>query len=268
MSDDLQVMRAVATGNIRSKVKGVPGTIVRKGQTTAHAGHPLVKAHPKLWAPIAVDYPLTGADELLSVAGRAANASHTEALRYLFDQLVERGYEFPEDPGDDVARQIVDVALEALDSASARASEALGLAAADPHPVAGDLRRTESGQLQEYGEGIWHDVDEATGLRAGGILPGPGPVVGEDAPNPDPISTPHGPADTGVPADQEDAALAGDAATGLVQDDPSRDADPTTTDGRRLIRQWARDQDIDVAATGTIPHDVMLQWAAAHGRTL
>jgi hypothetical protein len=41
-----------------------PGTVyldgsrrmVRKGRTTAHSDHPIVTQHPKLWAPLKVDY--------------------------------------------------------------------------------------------------------------------------------------------------------------------------------------------------------------------
>ncbi|HEX6682434.1 MAG TPA: histone-like nucleoid-structuring protein Lsr2 [Candidatus Limnocylindrales bacterium] len=42
-----------------------PGTVyidgrrrmVRKGRTTAHSTHPIVVNHPRMWAPIQVDYP-------------------------------------------------------------------------------------------------------------------------------------------------------------------------------------------------------------------
>lgn len=42
-----------------------PGTVylngarrmVRKGRTTAHATHEIVRKHPRMWAPIRVDYP-------------------------------------------------------------------------------------------------------------------------------------------------------------------------------------------------------------------
>lgn len=36
--------------------------MVRKGKTTAHAGHPIVTDHPKLWRPITVDFAEDGDD--------------------------------------------------------------------------------------------------------------------------------------------------------------------------------------------------------------
>lgn len=35
--------------------------MVRKGVTTAHATHPIVTGHPKLWRPLKVDYPAVSA---------------------------------------------------------------------------------------------------------------------------------------------------------------------------------------------------------------
>jgi len=34
--------------------------MVRRGVTTAHAGHEIVERYPHLWKPIDVDYPVTG----------------------------------------------------------------------------------------------------------------------------------------------------------------------------------------------------------------
>jgi len=51
MSD---ILIAVKTGTV---VVDGGRRIVRKGETTAHASHPIVEQYPHLWGPIRVDYP-------------------------------------------------------------------------------------------------------------------------------------------------------------------------------------------------------------------
>lgn len=49
-----EILMAVGTGTIDTDGGRI---VVKKGVTTAHAGHPLVRRFPHLWAPIKVDYP-------------------------------------------------------------------------------------------------------------------------------------------------------------------------------------------------------------------
>lgn len=51
MSD---ILIAVKTGTV---IVDGGRRIVRKGETTAHASHPIVEHYPHLWGPIQVNYP-------------------------------------------------------------------------------------------------------------------------------------------------------------------------------------------------------------------
>lgn len=63
-----------------------PGTVyldgrrrmVRKGRTTAHSTHPIVTQHPKLWAPLKVDYASPEADSDLTEYLDAVNTAVTD----------------------------------------------------------------------------------------------------------------------------------------------------------------------------------------------
>ncbi len=46
---------------------------------------------------------------------------------------------------------------------------------------------------------------------------------------------------------------------------PADVVDPTTKEGRKAIRDWARDAGLDVSANGPIPQDVVDAWARAQG---
>jgi hypothetical protein len=48
-----EIMIAVRPGTV---YLGGSRRMVRKGRTTAHSDHPIVTQHPKLWAPLKVDY--------------------------------------------------------------------------------------------------------------------------------------------------------------------------------------------------------------------
>lgn len=68
-----------------------PGTVyldgsrrmVRKGRTTAHSDHPIVTQHPKLWAPLKVDYASPEPQEPTTVKG--------DTLDGLVPQLIRTG---------------------------------------------------------------------------------------------------------------------------------------------------------------------------------
>lgn len=274
---DTTVMRAKATGIIKGE-PGAPRTIVTKGKSTAHAGHPIVAGHPHLWEPIRVDYPVGGDLVLVADAADAADLSHTEAIRTLLVGLVDRGYSLPDPatvPSDEVADMVVRIALNNLPDAGPAVNEA-DVAA---HPVAGDLRRTEGGQLQEWGDGMWHDVQEGPVATEPGCThpdctldhPHPGPAVLPTGPDPDPISTPHGPVDAlGNDWDDRDRAAAnGDAEATMPVDEPAppadEPADETTKEGRTAIRDWAGEHGYDVHPAGRIPQDVIDAYHADRG---
>ncbi|HZN74926.1 MAG TPA: hypothetical protein VFC00_25100 [Micromonosporaceae bacterium] len=50
-----EIMIAVRQGHIRIDGRRY---IVRRGVTTAHRDHPIVRDHPNLWEPIKIDYPM------------------------------------------------------------------------------------------------------------------------------------------------------------------------------------------------------------------
>lgn len=58
MTDSILVAKASRWAN---RGDGV-AVKVRRGRTTAQAGHPIVEAYPDLWEPVQVDYPAAPAD--------------------------------------------------------------------------------------------------------------------------------------------------------------------------------------------------------------
>ncbi len=181
---DNDVVRAVKTGLVR--LDGGGRVKVTKGVTTAHSGNSIVANSPHLWAPLVVDYPASGGDDVQAAAD-ASGAGLTDALRALLVGLGDRGYHVPADVDEaDLPMDIVRIALNNL-------------------PPAGEAVNEES-----------EDPGDAPGDEGG--KPGDGP------------------------------------------------ADEHTPEGRKVIRAWAADNDIDVHPSGKIAQDVVDQYHAAVGQ--
>jgi hypothetical protein len=120
----MTLMIAVKDGLIRQG-GGSPRLKITKGRTTADSGHPLVKSHPHLWAPIRPDYAAeperdpSGAPGWFDDAARESQLGAYEQLRRLCAGLVERGFPVegvePDAEDADIARIVVDAALRQLD---------------------------------------------------------------------------------------------------------------------------------------------------------
>lgn len=90
--------------------------IVRKGVTTAHAGHELVTRYPHLWRPIQPDYPVGPADAAYADAVAGAGLPFAEALRALAQGLAERGYDIEVDGDAPITpTAVVEYALHVID---------------------------------------------------------------------------------------------------------------------------------------------------------
>lgn len=246
MADPTQIMRAVKTGIVKDGPNG--RTVIRRGESTAQAGHPIVTGHPHLWAPIRPDFPVEGGEvgagtspvERRDVqALSAAGIVWAEEIRRLAAGLADRGYVVegvePDDPT--LPARVVDLALSVAEGAS--------LANHPPVPSR-VLARDEPCQDPEH-----CDVHAPQGPV--GTEPG--------CTHPDCIlDHPHdGPAELAT-----DAAVT--RATVTEQDVPARDetpADPSTKEGRKAIREWAVGEGIEVAATGPLPADVLSQYEAS-----
>src|ERR1700749_5139506 len=117
-----KVMRAVRSGVIRQE-DGRPRLMIREGETTAHADHPVVRDHPHLWAEMNVDFP---SEDMVSAAADDVNLSHTQALRDLLTGLAERGYQLPDPDSvapDDVPDMVVRMVLNNLPPCPAPVNE-------------------------------------------------------------------------------------------------------------------------------------------------
>lgn len=109
-----------------------PGTVVingqrrmvRKGVTTAHADHPIVRDHPRLWEPLKVTHSSGDPVDAEETADAAARRFAGELERLAAD-LAERGFEL--DPDAPVDSAPVDTALAALDRVASERDERLTL---------------------------------------------------------------------------------------------------------------------------------------------
>ncbi len=270
------VMRAIRSGIIKGD-PGRPRTIITEGKSTAHAGHPIVREHPHLWGEIVPEFPIE--EDAFDAAYQEAGANHTEALRAILTGLADRGYELVAPPEVDVTDQLVALVFSAIDhprvpcagdcgvtDPHAHQVDAAGVSPAPgtedgPHPVAGDLRRTESGQLQEWGDGMWHDVDDPPA-----VAPNPdptGPVETEPGcMHPDCVlEHPHiGPAVLATDAPLNE----GQAAAEPASTEPEPAADLGTTEGRKAVREWAEEHGYEVKPTGPLPQVVVDAYKEAH----
>lgn len=124
-----------------------PGTVtidgqrrmVRKGVTTAHDGHDLVRRYPHLWKPITPDYPVNGADA-------ASDGAVAELLAGLRARL---------HLDDDASMtEILDALDEVLDGRGPDTVDATTLADRHPAPVPVDVgdtdEATERARIREW----------------------------------------------------------------------------------------------------------------------
>lgn len=108
----MQVMIAVKSGVIRQE--GKTRLMIRKGVTTAHEGSDIVRDHPHLWGRLDVTFP---SDDIVSAAAEDAGLSHSQALRDLYEGLVERGFDVEQGTAaGDVPAAVVALALQAIDA--------------------------------------------------------------------------------------------------------------------------------------------------------
>ncbi len=232
---DTRIVRAKLNAVVR-RADGGPRIMVKKGVTTAHAGSDLARSHPHLWEPLDVDYPVEGAD-LTDAAVEAAGTSHTEALRAIAEGMAERGYDLVAQSRDEVPAQLVALVFSAIDHPRGGGVTALG--EGEPGQI------VTSGAGREYlvgvNDGGWKTYTPVDGGEPEQVEPA-GPDVDVSTPAP------------GEPGTHE-----------LDEDEPDDVVDPSTPEGRKAIRAWARDHDLDVAASGPIPQDVVDAWARAQG---
>jgi hypothetical protein len=260
---DTMIVRAKLGAVVRRR-DGGPRVMVRKGVTTAHAGSEIVRTHPHLWEPIAVDHPVEGA-ELTDAAVEAAGTSHTEALRAIAEGLSARGYDLVAASREEVPSQLVALVFSAIDHPRARGETH------DPgtlDKVRAALSRAIMGLSEDSATGIIGEMQNA-GILFRERTEGPAPTEpGCEHPKCI-LDHPHaGPA-------QLSADVPGVGTVTAVEDDPGQTGgpdvtpddvvDPTTPEGRKAIRAWARDYGLDVAASGPIPQDVVDAWAQAQG---
>lgn len=128
----MQVMIAVKSGVIRQE--GKTRLMIRKGVTTAHEGSDIVRDHPHLWGRLDVTFP---SDDIVSAAAEDAGLSHSQALRDLYEGLVERGYDIQEGTAaEDVPAQVVALAFSAIDhpQSGARPEGPVGTEPGCTHP--------------------------------------------------------------------------------------------------------------------------------------
>lgn len=273
---DIMIARRTGTVYIDGRRR-----MVRRGQTTAHADHPLVAGHPNLFEPLRIDYPTAGGGD---PAERERIRGNARAYLLMYDhlaavavRLADAAAAQPEPSGElsaacTAVREVLaadpDGYRDQVDTAPAGDAFADAAAAAGL-PFAQALRTLAQG-LAERGYQVELGADGEAGLPQAVVETALEAIDTADWARPTAGAQPVALAVDVAPDGSGVVAMTTADGGVVVKPAPAADPDEVVVDDaafRAAVRAWAAQQEpvIEVSPRGKVPREVVDRYRAAHG---